>query len=33
MKKANQRPTRGLWDWIMTGEWDGGRGNTGGDNG
>lgn len=27
--KKNQRPTRGFWDWVMTGEWDGGHGGGG----
>jgi hypothetical protein len=24
-----QRPVRGFWDWVVTGEWGGGNGNTG----
>ena len=27
--KKNMRPTRGFWDWVMTGQWQGGDGNTG----
>jgi hypothetical protein len=27
--KKNQRPTRGLWDWLSTGNWDGGVGSGG----
>lgn len=30
MKKVAQRPTRGIWDWLATGQWDGGDGNAGG---
>lgn len=25
----NQRPVRGFWDWVATGNWDGGTGSTG----
>lgn len=25
----NQRQTRGFWDWVQTGQWDGGQGHTG----
>lgn len=25
----NQRPTRGIWDWLATGYWDGGYGGGG----
>lgn len=28
MKKM-QRPTRGLWDWLSTGDWNGAAGGTG----
>lgn len=27
--KKQLRPTRGIWDWLGTGNWDGGEGNTG----
>ena len=27
--KKNQRPTRGIWDWLSTGQWDGGDGSVG----
>ncbi len=30
MKKTAQRPTRGIWDWLWTGQWDGGDGSAGG---
>lgn len=30
MKKIKQRPVRGFWDWVLTGDWDGGTGSTGG---
>lgn len=26
--KKNQ-PVRGFWDWVSTGQWEGGDGNTG----
>ena len=25
----NQRPTRGFWDWVATGQWEGGDGGAG----
>lgn len=28
--KKNQRPTRGFWDWVVTGNWEGGEGSAGG---
>lgn len=28
MKKI-QRPARGFWDWLSTGDWNGGVGSTG----
>ena len=28
-KKIQQRPGRGIWDWLMTGDWNGGHGSTG----
>ncbi len=31
MNKNKQRPVRGLWDWVMTGSWDGGTGTLGGE--
>lgn len=34
MKTTNrQRPVRGFWDWVATGNWDGGDGNTGSQHG
>lgn len=24
-----KRPTRGFWDWVATGNWEGGEGSTG----
>ena len=27
--KKTMRPTRGFWDWVSTGSWDGNDGNTG----
>jgi hypothetical protein len=27
--KKQQRPTRGFWDWLGTGNWDGNDANTG----
>ena len=27
--KKNQRQTRGFWDWVSTGSWEGGEGNLG----
>lgn len=34
MKKSiRQRPLRGIWDWIATGDWDGGQGSAGGQHG
>jgi len=24
-----QRPTRGFWDWVATGQWEGGEGGGG----
>jgi len=31
MKKIKQqRPVRGIWEWLMTGDWEGGDGTTGG---
>ncbi len=29
MKKRSMRPTRGFWDWVMTGEFEGGEASTG----
>ena len=29
MIKNSKRPTRGFWDWVATGEWEGGAGSTG----
>jgi hypothetical protein len=28
-KNIRQRPVRGFWDWVATGDWDGGHANTG----
>lgn len=28
MKKTT-RPVRGIWDWLATGDWNGGEGGTG----
>lgn len=27
--KKTIRPTRGFWDWVSTGDWNGGLGGTG----
>ncbi len=27
--KKNMRPVRGFWDWVATGNWDGGNANAG----
>lgn len=29
MKILKKRPVRGLWDWVVTGNWDGGETGTG----
>ncbi len=29
MKNLKQRPSRGFYDWVMTGEWGGGYENAG----
>lgn len=29
MKKLSKRPIRGFWDWVATGDWEGGAGGTG----
>lgn len=30
MKNNRQRPTRDFWDWLSTGDWNGGEGTAGG---
>ena len=30
MKNVRQRPTRGIWEWLYTGDWNGGEGSGGG---
>ncbi len=29
MSKGNRRPTRGFWDWVSTGDWNGHEGGLG----
>jgi hypothetical protein len=29
MKNVRQRPTRGFWDWLSVGDWNGGEGSLG----